>query len=186
MTGLEKIIISIENDAQKEYEHKLDLCRKKCDGLLLDADKKASAEYENILSDAKKEASYKKESTLSSAKRDFSASVLEIKTNAISDVIRTAKEAFVNSDELFNKAFEVFIKKCPVKEGELYITSRDKNRLNKTNQKLISNFKINTKCAFDCGFSVTAGNVTQNYSVDAVFEKEKDNLWDMLSKILFS
>lgn len=185
MTGLEKILSSIENDAQKEYNHKLNLCRRKCSQLLFDADKKASAEYENILSEARQKALNQKQAALNSAKRDFSANVLQIKTNAIYDVIEKAKNTFINSDELFNKAFEIFFKKCDIKSGDIFINDYDRKRLNKVNQKLIQNFNIRQDCNFEHGFCINSGNIMHNYSVDAVFEKEKDNLWDLLGKILF-
>ncbi len=185
MTGLEKIISSIESDAQKEYEHKLELCRNKCRELLFDADKKASYEYENILSKARQEALLHKEDALNSAKRDFSANILEIKTKAISDVIEKAKNAFISSDELFNKAFDIFFRKCGINSGELFINDYDHRRLSKANQKLIRNFNIKTDCSFKYGFCIASGNILQNFSFDAVFEKEKDNLWDLLGEILF-
>lgn len=185
MTGLEKILSSIENDAQKEYEHKLELCRNKCSQLLFDADRKASCEYENILSRTRQEAILEKEAALNSAKRDYLANILEIKTSAILDVIEKAKNTFISSDDLFNKAFAVFFKKCNITSGELFINDYDRRRLNKANQKLIRNFNIKTDCRFKYGFCIASGNILQNFSLDAVFEKEKDNLWDLLGEILF-
>ncbi|MDF2608695.1 MAG: hypothetical protein K0R92_169 [Lachnospiraceae bacterium] len=197
MTGLEKIIKHIEDDAAAISK-----------SILSEAEKKA----EEIISAAKAEGEKKRAEITERSKLEVEASlsraesaallrekkvILNTKQEIIEDVITKAKESLEKLPE--NEYFDVIInmvkKNALNKPGFILFSKEDKVRLPEQFQEKIQEALTGKSGAaltisdetreIDGGFVLVYGDIEENCSFDALFLAARESLQDKVSKVLF-
>jgi len=194
VTSLEKILDDINTEA-KEYETKKDeSTHKEAVAILEAAQKEAEIQAEQIIKDADVTAEQVVEKIKAATDLDKRKILLKAKHDLIENVIDASKEYLLNlsNEEYFSVMLEL-IKKIAQsgKEYVLIVSAKDKAR--------ISEQFLNDINALGCevnlcdepanisgGFILECNGIEQNYSIDALFEQCREDLFDILKDFLFA
>lgn len=196
MTGLEKIMNYIQEDAQEAVN---------C--ILNEADEKA----ENILNEAKAECKKMEDETNAkiesisenTASRSDSAAqmqkkriLLEARQEIISDCIERAHSSLknLNDDEYFKLMEQMLAKFVLPQDGILYFSETDLKRLpqnfEETVKKIAADNGGSLSISEDCrdvdgGFIIAYGGIEENCSFKALFDDSHEKLQDIVRNVLF-
>lgn len=190
MTGLEKIIEQINNDAKETAQSHLAEAEKQASIIIDEAKTFVEAELEkqkSVLADTK-------ESLISRAKSssglEIRKSTLEVKQTLISN---TLKEAISTLENLEDKEyFEVLAKLALNYKGddklELCLSEKDLAKVSEDfSQKLPNNISLSDKTAnIGGGFLLIGDGIDENCSFEALFADRIEELQDKVSSILFN
>lgn len=197
MTGLEKILKVIEDDAKANSDNIITKAQKEADEIMeaakLEADKKCSEIA--LKSEAEEKAILSR--TESAAALQEKKKILDAKQQIISNVITNARHSLAElSDSEYMDIILRMVKKfAHNKEGVILFSQKDKHRLpadfgNKVTQALAE--KKNASLAIseetvtiDGGFILKYGDVEENCSFSALFSSAKEELSDRVNAILF-
>lgn len=197
MTGLEKILKAIEDEAASNAQVILKQADKEAEDILqaarLEAEKKCTeiaakseAEVKDILSRAESAAALLRKK-----------SVLDSKQRMISDVIESAENTLVKLDDAGYTEFilRMVEKYAHNKPGKLLFAASDRNRfpadfeavLNKAlTEKPGATLQISDKATkIDGGFILEYGDIEENCSFEALFSAAKDDLQEKVNVFLF-
>lgn len=197
MTGLDKIISQILDDADKEAD---------------EAVKKAQSEAEEILSRAKEDCAKAEEEGRKKLEADSSAYMERIRSSAElkkRQAVLLAKQQVIT--EVLDKAYRTMLAKeteeyfalikkmlatfVLAKQGEIYFSKRDLERMPRGFEGEIeaaaaakggSLTLAKEAKAIDGGFILVYGGVEENCSFGALFAAQKDELSDKVHELLFS
>ncbi len=197
MTGLEKILKVIEDDANARAEEIINMANKEAKEIIeaakQEADKKCSemtvksdADVQSVLSRAE-----------SAAALQEKKKILDAKQQIISNVITKARNSLsgLSDSEYIDIILKMVHKYAHNKEGEILFSGTDKKRLpadigsklagalaGKTGAALVVS---DTTAAIDGGFVLKYGDIEENCSFDALFSSAKEELSDQVNAILF-
>lgn len=197
MTGLEKMVSQIVDEAKAEAESRKKAAREEADKIVSEA--KAEAEKligqsqeqsetdaVNYLERVKSSADLQRRTTILQAKQEVIASVLE--------------KAYTSLDTMDEKAYFEMIRKMLEKftlseSGEIYFSAADLNRLPAGFEKEISDIaakkggsltlKKESK-EIENGFILVYGGIEENCTFRALFNTQKDALQDKIHQELFA
>lgn len=196
MTGLDKIISQILDDAGKEAD---------------EAVKKAQSEADEILSKAKEECARTEEEGRKKLDADSSAymerirssaelkkrqAVLLAKQQVISDMLDQAYHRLLAKEggEYFALVRKMLTKFVLAKQGEIYFSKRDLERMPEGFESEIEKAAAakggsltlsKEPKAIDGGFILVYGGVEENCSFKALLAAQKDELSDKVHELLF-
>lgn len=197
MTGLEKIIKHIEDDAAAISK-----------SILSEAESKA----QEIVSAAKAEGEKKRAEITERSKLEVEASlsraesaallrekkiILNTKQEIIEDVITKAKESLekLPEKEYFDVIINMVKKNALNKAGYIVFSKKDKGRLAENFQDVINEILAGNSGAtltiseetreINGGFILIYGDIEENCSFDALFLAARESLQDKVSKVLF-
>lgn len=197
MTGLDKIISQILEDAGKEADAAIvkaqseaeeiekggkDLCRK----LLEDGEKKLGTDEASYTERLKSSAELKKRQT-----------VLLAKQQIIADMLDQAYKALLSKEtaEYFALVQKMLDKFVPAKQGEIYFSQRDLDRMPEAFEAEIERAAAKKGGSLtlmkepkniDGGFILVYGGVEENCSFKALLSAQRDELSDKVHEMLFS
>lgn len=171
---------SVLDDANKKYAIELE-----------EAEKKAQIRYDEIIADAKKEADRSLEMAQSSARQLKAKRILQIKNEAVENILTKAKNKIINLDD---KAYEAILislmkKYHENKKGEIIFASGDEKRNLDLLKKEANKMELEIskdKAQISGGFILKYGSVEQNCSIDAIFKDKKEELTDYINSKLFN
>ena len=197
MTGLEKILKHIEDEALANVEKILNDAKQKRDSILTEAkeagtkrcaeiEKKSVEEVHNILNRAK-----------SAAELEERRLILSAKQNMIEQVIQKAMNKLIKlpDDDYFKIILSLIRKYATSETGQIIFAETDKKRLPKDFEQRV--FEIlkdkknaeltvaNETCDICGGFILSYGDMEVNCSFEALFLAEKENLVDKVRAELF-
>ena len=196
MSGLEKIISQIKEEAAKSAEEKLKAAREQADRIIAEAGAKCEAIAEEAEGMARQKEGDHKAQAESSAQQIHRTILLSTKQEIIAEVIEEAKRTLEEEDdEAYFELMERLLNKCvPDKDGEIYFSKKDLDRMPASFEEKI-NAAAESKGGKPAlvkepkdipnGFIIAYGGVEENCTLDALFEEKKDQLCDMVNKILF-
>lgn len=197
MTGVENIVKSIEDDANKLAGKILDDAKLKAESVFKAANQKATGMSLDMTDKAEKIAKLTVERAKSSALIEKKRAILAEKSKIVSDTIDSAKKYLMNLPdcEYFDFLLKIFKNRVSKDSCILIFSKDDLNRM-PDNFKLEisklekeSNIKIEiSKIArdFSGGFIISYGEIEENCTIDALFSDNVDSICDELNKILFS
>lgn len=197
MTGVENIVKSIEDDANKLAGKILDDAKLKAESIFKAANQKATGMSLDMTDKAEKIAKLTVERAKSSALIEKKRVILAEKSKIVSDTIDSAKKYLMNLPdcEYFDFLLKIF-KNRVVKDNCILIFSEDDLNRMPDNFKLEisklekeNNIKIEiSKTARDFfgGFIISYGEIEENCTIEALFNDNADSICDELNKILFS
>lgn len=197
MSGLEKILKHIENNANNNAQELIDKANNESEKILNTAKNEANQRYAQIIEKGKEDAKAYINYCEASALLQEKKIILDAKQQLIKDLINQAKDYIVNlsKEEYFDIILKMLKKYCMAKSGQIIFSKYDKERMPDGFQDEINKIVYNIAGAsltisdktsvIDGGFILDYGDIEQNCSFDALFLDKKDLLQDEVYKLLF-
>lgn len=197
MTGLDKILSSIEDETNLLCEEIINKAKTEAENIVFQAKAKAEEDAKLIIKDAENQADciIKRTNSLKDIKeREI---ILEEKRKQINNILNEAKDYLKKLPDA--EYFAVILKLCKKyispQKGEIIFSSADvkriprgfKTNLSKASKSLGADIKVSEKTReIDGGFVLSYGDIEENCSFDSIFESNFDLLSDKVNEILFS
>lgn len=195
MTGLEKIIKQIEDDAAASAAAVLEDAENQAFQIRQDAKVQGAVQGEETINRAKDEAKAMQERTASAAALQKRKSILAAKQQIIGETMERALQAAVElpPEEYFSNILKMVKKYALPQDGEILFNQKDLQRLPgdfaarlektaPTGAKLTLSKETRN---IDGGFVLTYGGIEQNCSFSALFDAAKEGLQDEIHALLF-
>jgi V/A-type H+/Na+-transporting ATPase subunit E len=197
MTGLEKILKAIEDeakagadaviaDAKREAEEILAAAKSEAEKKCVQITEKSEADIKAVINRAESAAALQEKKT-----------ILEAKQQIISNIITSARNklAKLPDSEYTDIILQMVKKYAHNKAGSILFSANDKNRLPKDfdarlkqvlADKTSASLTVSDETAnLDGGFLLVYGDIEENCSFDALFSAAKENLQDKVNSLLF-
>ena len=197
VTGLEKIIKSIEADAEKSAEEKIKYAKNMSEGILNEARLEITRRSLEIANKAEKEATNIISRAKAMASNEKKKIVLQAKYRLISEIINETKEKLCDLDDADYFAFILNLIETHLEDRNalLIFSEKDLKRLPQDFEKQIQNiarkYAIDLKISLDKtraiegGVIISYGDIEENCSIEALFANNRDVIFDNLSVLLF-
>lgn len=196
MTGLEKIVQEILDEAESAAGQAVSAAEREAAGIEEEAGKSSGRQAEEIIRSSKEAAVEILKRAQSSAELKKRQKVLQAKQEMIRDVIGRARQTLseLPDDSYFDVILKVAAKAALPQEGEMILSPEDHSRvpegfaqrLEETARARSGSLKISEETrSLSGGFILVYGGVEENCSFDALFEAEHEQLTDRVNELLF-
>lgn len=196
MTGLDKIISKINEDAKESYAQIIRAAKREADILLENAQSKANEEANATIQAAEKKASELLKMTESTANLDGRKLVLKAKQDLVDSILNEALEKLCSlpDAEYFPVLYTLLKKYVHPTKGELVLCRKDKSRLPANFSEQIANIAAEkqgeltiSQNTIDArgGFLLLYGGMEENCTFDALFRENRDILQDKVFQTVF-
>lgn len=197
MTGLEKMVSQIVDEAKAEAESRKKAAREEADKIVSEAKAEAEKLIGQSQEQSETDAANYLERVKSSADLQRRTTILQAKQEVIASVL---EKAYTSLDTMDEKAYFEMIRKMLEKftlseSGEIYFSAADLNRLPAGFEKEISDIaakkggsltlKKESK-EIENGFILVYGGIEENCTFRALFNTQKDALQDKIHQELFA
>ena len=191
MTGSEKIVARINDNAEKRAAETIVAAEKKADEIIKAADEKANEDKEKIIASANEKAARIGKTAISSAELEKRNVVLFCKRNEIELTLKKAAEHLQTLDD---NGYAEFVKRLIEKnaldmEGRIILSPRDTARIKDALGSYISSKGLTVaedeKRVIDGGFVLVYNDVEINCTISAMIEEKREILEDIINKNLF-
>lgn len=197
MTGLEKILKVIEDDATAHAEEIISQAQKESDEIVEAAKQEADKKFSEMTAKSDADAKAVLSRAESAAALQEKKKILDAKQQIISNVITKARASLagLSDSEYIDIILKMVKKYAHNKEGVILFSRADKQRLpadissklsgalaGKPGAALVVSEAV---AAIDGGFVLKYGNIEENCSFDALFSSAKEELSDQVNAILF-
>lgn len=197
MTGLEKMISQIVDEAEAEAKGREEAARAEAEKIASEAKAEAEKLSADILAQSEADAANYLERIKSSADLQRRTRILRAKQEVISSVMEKAYESL---SELDTEAYFALIRKMLEKyvlseNGEIYFSAGDLERLPAGFEKEISAIAAKKGGsltlqkdgrAIENGFILVYGGIEENCTFRALFNTQRDDLQDKIHQELFA
>ena len=197
MTGLEKILYQIEEEAKSSADKIIEDANKEAEAVLAKADAtcqeiqavaeaKATATAEDILKKGRSAAAMQRKKNLLTAKQQVIGEVID----------KAQKSLYAMDDAAYFALIEKMLEKFVLAEtGEIRFNAKDQKRMPAGFEKKIAaaaqkkggalTVSFET-CEIDGGFLLVYGGIEENCSFAAMFAAEKESLQDKVHTLMFT
>ena len=197
MTGLEKMVSQIVDEAKAEAESRLNTAREEAEKIVSEAKAEADKLLEQKSEQSETSAANYLERIKSSADLQRRTLILQAKQEVIASILEKAYASLNTMDE---KAYFDMIRKMLEKftlseSGEIYFSAADLNRIPAGFEKEISDIaakkggsltlKKESK-EIENGFILVYGGIEENCTFRALFNTQRDTLQDKIHQELFA
>lgn len=197
MTGLEKILKTIQEEAQASADAIISQAEQEVEQILTAAKKEAELKSSQIAEKSEadvKDVISRAESAAALLERKL---LLDTKQTIINEIIGKARKRLseLSDDEYTEMILSMVKKYSHNKKGRLLFPISDKKRLTKDfpeklsailSQKQGASLDIEEGAlSFEGGFLLIYGDIEENCSFDALFAEERDALQDKVNSLLF-
>lgn len=197
MTGLEKMVSQIVDEAKAEAESRKKAAQEEADKIVSEAKAEAEKLIGQSLEQSETDAANYLERVKSSADLQRRTVILQAKQEVIASVL---EKAYTSLDTMDEKAYFEMIRKMLEKftlseSGDIYFSAADLNRLPAGFEKEISDIaakkggsltlKKESK-EIENGFILVYGGIEENCTFRALFNTQKDALQDKIHQELFA
>ena len=197
MTGLDKIIGQILDDAGKEADEAVKKAQSEADAIVSEAREACAKLEEEGRKKSEADSSAYMERIHSSAELKKRQAVLLAKQEVIADMLDRAYHALLakETSEYFALIEKMLYKFVLAKQGEIYFSQRDLERMPEKFESVIEaaasakggSLKLmNDPNPRDGGFILVYGGVEENCSFKALLSAQRDGLLDKVHELLFS
>ena len=197
MTGLEKMIAQITDEAKAQAEVTLAAARDEAAGLAAEAEKEAKKISDDSRRKTEAEAARYMERVQSSAELRRRTALLTAKQEVIAEVLEKAYNRIDSLDdaEYFDLIRKLLVKYAQGESGEILFSSRDLGRLPDGFEAEIQEIAaknggaltlLREPAAIANGFILVYGGIEENCTFRSLFDTQKDELSDLVHKELFS
>lgn len=196
MTGLEKIVASIREEALCEAKSIVEKAKADAAGMLADEKAKSDVQCAQIEDSAKRQAEDIERAGISALELQRRRKLLEAKQELLTQTMEQAlSELYVLPDEAY---FDMLLKMAgafaEAQNGQLLLSQKDiarcpkdfEERLNRQLPKGVTLGVSQASSPIDGGFILKYGDIEQNCTFRAVFNARWDELTDKAREILFS
>lgn len=197
MTGLDKIINCIDEEANLIAKKIIDEAKLKSEKIIADAEKTADNKAELIIKNAEEKANFILKRSMSLQDLKERELILNAKREQISYILDETKKFLISLPD--KEYFEIVLKLCkkylePFKCKIIFskldlkrLTPEFKNNLLELARDVGADLKISEKTKdISGGFILSYGDIEENCSFDALFESKFDLLSDKVNELLFS
>lgn len=196
MTGLEKILKAIEDDADALVEKILSEAKAVADEITEAAKKEAEKKCLEIASKSEMDVQAALSRAQSAASLIERKTILDAKQQLINDVIAKAKDKLTTlSDSEYTETIIRMVKKnAHNTSGTIVFSEADKKRLPKDFDTMLkkaledkdgASLTISENNTKHSGFVLIYGEIEENCTFEALFATAKDELQDRVNEILF-
>lgn len=191
MTGLDKIIEHIKQDAASAAEAKINAAKAEAQELLAKADEEEKAFLAEAQQTAEALAVQAKERGASAAALAKRKILLTAKQELIAKTLETAKTGLKElPDAEYFSTLEALVKKHALSEaGRIMFNKKDKARIPDEFQKKLDAYRLTVSeetQEMSGGFILLYGDVEENCSFDALFMQAREELQDKVRDCLFT
>lgn len=197
MTGLDKMVNQILDEANNSASTILDNAKAQADEILAKAKADAGKSGEEISKRSKADIANYRDRMNSSADLKRRTAVLEAKQGIITQVIEKAYDTFCSKSdaEYFQTIEEMLGKFALPQKGEIYFSSKDISRMPSGFEGKIQEIAKKNGGSLTLskdtreipgGFVLAYGGIEENCSFEALFDSKRDELQDKVQKLLFS
>jgi V/A-type H+/Na+-transporting ATPase subunit E len=197
MTGLERIVKQIEEDATVAANAVIADAKAKAEEILNSAKIEADKKHAEIIDKSKLDVTSSLNRAESAANLQEKKLILNAKLDIINNVIKKAKNSLIDlpDNEYFDVIIKIIQKYALDQSGQIVFSATDKNRLPVNFDEKVTNalkgkdgavLTISEKtCNIDGGIILVYGDVEVNCSFDALFAAAKETLQDKVCQVLF-
>lgn len=196
MSGLDKIVEEIREQAEKEAQEILSKANEYCDNYMKDMREKVGLEIETYNKKAADERALYEEKTRSGAEFTERNSILKAKQQCINECLNQAKD---NICEMSDEKYFVFMEKIlranvQPGDGVMCFGQKDMDRMpedfefkiKKIAEEIGGTLKISSEPAgIEDGFILVYDQVEENCTLKALFDANIDKLKDIANRKLF-
>ncbi len=196
MTGLDKIVSQILEEANNSASAKLEKARAEAEEIMNTARAEAEKEAEEILQKAKTDMENYAERTKSAADLRRRTAILAAKQEMISQVLDKAYQKFCSMDEetYFATLLDILKKFVMEDNGVIFFSEEDRAKLPDDYEEKIEAIAAEKGGTLtvsqenrniERGFVLAYGGIEENCSFRALFDSRKDDLQDKVQAVLF-
>lgn len=194
MSGLERIIQTIEDDAAARCTAIEQEARQRADQIIADGRTQARQEADALLEDARQRLEVQRSNAMSAARLAQRNRLLQEKQRLMDQAEQQAKQALrdLPRDQYFAALLSLASHYARDGEGELRLSQGDLARLPADFEQRLNaalprgRVQVSSAPApIEDGFLLVYGDVEENCTVDALFEAQRDALRDTLHAMLF-
>ena len=197
MTGLEKMVERITGEARAAADKKVEDARSQAAVILEDTEKETKKLCDAIREKSKAELAASQERNQSAMDLMRRTEILKAKQKLIRETIDKACESFCNVEgDTYYKVLEDMVAKfARPEEGQMLLSEKDfdqapagfAQKIEAAAKKAGGSLTIRkTQVSIGKGFVLSYGGIEENCSFKALFADKKDELQDLVSRILFS
>ncbi len=194
MTGLEKIVKQIQDEAQQAAGESIAQAKAQAQEILEQAKADAQAQVEAIRQKSQSDLANASSAAQSAAELTRRRAVLAAKQQLIGETIDAAQKAIFQlpAPEYFDLILRMVEKFSLPQPGEIYFSAADlarlpadfDSRLEKAAKGALQ--RSSETRPIDGGFVLTYGGVEENCSIEALFYAAREELQDKVHALLFS
>ena len=197
MTGLDKMISQIQDEAKAEAESRLAAAREEAEKLTAQAAAEGEAMGEALVQQAEEDASRYLDRVRSSADMKRRMAILQAKQEVIAEVLEKAYERLDSLEEAayFDLIRRLLAQYAQPLDGEICFSERDRKRLPSGFERELAkiaaakggSLRLGSGTAgIENGFVLTYGGIEENCTFRALFDSRKEALQDAVRRVLFS
>jgi len=190
MTGLEKIVAQIKEEAEASSRQALAQARAEANALY--AEGKAEAEKQRAELKARTDAEVELALSRgrSAAKLQERKMLLLAKQQIIGEVIETAKQELnaLSADEYFDFILKLVARNARLQAGEILFSEKDLKRLPSDFSEKLKSYSLTVSGEtrrLEGGFILLYDGIEENCSFDALFAEKRETLQDKVCRLLF-
>lgn len=193
MTGLEKILAQISNDAKSSADEMIKEAQLKADKIIEEANAEAAKQAQQILKQGESKTADIKQRAASSALFEKRNKLLAFKQAYIDSCIGDVRALLENApdNEYFDHLLSLVSLYANKEDGVMYLNKKDLTRMpqdfaGKATAAAGHRITISdTPRSIDSGFLLIYEGIDINCSFRAIFEDKEDTLRDIAGQILF-
>ncbi len=197
MTGLEKILRHIEDDAATAAQKEMAKAIRKADEILAAAKAEADKKYAEIMEQSRMDVKASLSRAESAASLQEKKLLLNAKQEIITEIIEKAEVSLARlpDEDYFDRIIRMVKKYALDQEGEIIFSPADKKRLpDQFESLLVAALADRTNAVLtvsgetrnmEGGFVLNYGEIEVNCSFEALFFAARENLQDKVREVLF-
>ena len=190
MTGLEKIIDEIKQDAKKASNEELAKAQLEVDEIYALAKIEREDKFAALQQEVKQEVELLQNRGAAAANLLKRKMILQAKQQILQEMIEGAKQSILDlpESEYFDTLLHMVKRYALQQDSTIMLSKRDLGRVPETFVKVLKeqNITISTQSRnIDGGFILVYGEVEENCSLEALFAASKENLQDKISALVF-
>lgn len=197
MTGLDKMKSQILDEAKAAAEGKIAEAKAQAEETIRNAKEDAAKQTESILHKSKSDVSNYQERLESSIDLQKRTKILAAKQEVIADVLEKAraKVEAMEAGEYFSMLLKMVEKYALAQDGEICLCAADLARLPEGFEAEVSRIAKEKGGSLKLsgegkqiknGFILVYGGVEENCTINAMFDAKKDELSDIVHRLVFS
>jgi V/A-type H+-transporting ATPase subunit E len=195
VSGINKIIEAIESEAKQKADAITAESDRRAEKIRADGNKAAEEAYRRYLADCRKECAREYENACSAAEAAVRRKLLVCRSELIDRAQSAAAEriAAMSDSEYFELILRLASKSTRPADGTVSFNAADLKRMPADFEKRLNDgasggrLKISDVPAdIDGGFIISFGDITENCSISAVMEAERDTARDAAAAVLFA
>ena len=187
MAGLDKIKSQILDEAKVTADAKIEDAKAQAEQMKLKAQEEGARQADTILKKSEADTASQKERVKSAIDLQRRTRLLEAKQEMIAEIIEKAYEKVINlaPDDYYQMLLSILEAYILPQEGEIYFSVKDLENMPVGFGKEIEEIAGAGRDNIDNGFILAYGGIEENCTIRAMFDAKRDELSDIVHRLLF-